>query len=167
MPGLNFSNEGTNKIEILKAALPYMSHKSKKPLQFIIQAEELSASLKSMDDDSSISAFDLDENPPDIEAMLLHIKDLCSAADQDLINVILNFFKTQKLYQSYSMFMGNNSLNNKMNGMGLGGMGLGGMGLGDMGPGNSNSMLDFLMSQLTPDQKSTFETLSMMMSAMP
>lgn len=150
MPEFNFSNGSTN-IEILKAALPYVNHRARKPMQFIIQAEELTASLRNVDNESSVSAFDLKEDSVDIESMLLHIKDLCATTDQERIDMMLNFIKTQKLYQSYRMFMASHPHNSKVSGFGL---------------GSNNTMLEFLMSQMTPDQKSTFDTLSMMMSAM-
>lgn len=151
MPGFNLPPLNSNSIEILKTALPYMNNRARRPMQFVIQAEELVSSLRSTDDDSSVSAQNIKEEAVDIEPMLLQIKDLFTSTDQEMIDFLINFMRTQKLYRSYQMFMANQPSGKRVSGLGLGG---------------NNSLYEFLMTQMTPEQKSTFETLSMMMNAM-
>jgi hypothetical protein len=154
----NSTNSNHNQpLEILKAAIPYVNSRARNSMQFIVQAEELTNSLKKMDNSSQLSACSLDEEPPiDMEALLLHIREVCPSAEQEMIDMMLNFMKTQKLYQAYRMFMTTNSF------------GSGGKtnGFNPFGFGNTNHFMDFIMTQLTPEQKTSFETVRMMMSTM-
>lgn len=129
----------------------------------------------------------------DPEKMLVHIQEYCTPRESDMIQTILNFMHADKLFRGYQEFQKSHPaaegselsaasagplsssplgvLLHLINGLGA----LGGNFMSDSlsdaagkdgkgkGPAAGNQLMEFLFSQLNPDQKSTFEQLQHIM----
>ncbi len=121
-------------MNMLKAAIPYTMPRYRKPMQILIQAQELASYIRE-DDEADIGACDL-ESAGDIEGMMESMRGFCSKKEQDTVDMILNLLRTQRFYRAYRQFMAS-------------------------GRNNSESaMLEFMMSQLAPEQQASFEQMS-------
>lgn len=134
-------------IEIMRNALPYINTPAKKPMHMIIKVGELLDAI-SGNDSSELSACDIGNDSIDMEGMLSNIKGLCSISEQETIDMILNFIKVQRLYSTYQAFTKSNFSSGK-----------------ESSNSDSGGMMDFLMSQLTPEQRTSFETMTMMLNS--
>lgn len=142
------SNTTKHSIEILRAALPHLNNAAKKPIELVVQANELFENISTFQNTDELSACSTDNSPVDVESLLTNIQDVCNDSEKELIHMILSFLQTRKIYQAYDSFRSANQANSKLSGSG------------------QPNMMEFLMSQLPPEQKSTFETMSMMLNAM-
>ena len=79
---------------------------------------------------------------PNVKEMLLHIQEYLTPRESDLVQTILNFMNAGSLFQNYREFA-------QMHGRET--------------PAQNNIMRDFLMSQLNPEQKATFEQMQNIM----
>lgn len=127
-------------VEMIKAALPYMNSRTQKSFEILVKADELRNTIQNLDS-KELSACDVKPNSIDMETFLLQMRSLSNHRESEVIDNLLHFIKMQKLLGAYRSFM-----NTK--------------------PENSDNMMDFFLSQLTPEQKSNFENMSMMFHAM-
>lgn len=125
---------------------------------------------------------------PDPQGLLLHIQEFLTPRESDMVQTVLNFMNANKLLQKYNTFIHNQSSEEEENpdvsassfSTNANPMqmlfqlinGLGALGNGFMSPNsapqnknsNQNTLLkDFLMTQLNPEQKATFEQLQNIM----
>lgn len=135
-------------IDILRAALPHLNGSTKKPIELAVQASEFFDNLSSLQNTNELSACSFENEPIDVESLLVHIQDVCNESEKEMIHMILNFLNARKIYQAYDAFR---SISNQ--------------GTNDATFSNPPNMMDFLTSQLSSEQKSTFDNLSMMMNA--
>ena len=133
-------------IDMLRTALPYASPSFRKPLQVYIQAQELSDYIRSGDESADVEACGMG-NAGDVEGLMENIRQFCNAEERETIDTVLNIVRAQKMYQCYRGYIAANSANSS--GGRKGGAG----------------MLDFLMSQMTPEQQNMFSQMSSAMSA--
>lgn len=140
-------------LDILRAAIPYIDRRTQRTLNLAIQAAELSHTLRESRTQPELSALDLEPFEFNIEGLLVSIKEVCSKREREQIDFFLNIMSTKKLYDTYSLLTkGNDSMKNHYTGF------------PNLNAGFNN--MDLLKTFLSPEQASTFETMSTLMSAM-
>lgn len=149
-------------VDIMKAALPHLDSQTQESASLIIKTSELMDSLQSVRNNDHVSAFSLNRQSIDIEALLNSIRNVCYARERQLIDNILNFLRMKNMFETYSALSGmmasqqstgENQEGNKENSS-------------NGGSGFNPNMMDILGTMLTPEQKSTFDNLSMMFNMM-
>lgn len=125
----------SRQIEMLKAAIPYTEPRLRKPMQIVIQAEELAAYMRDNENEADLQACDMD-SVGDLEGMMESIREYCNAAERETVDLVLNFIRVQRMYQLYRRYK----------------------------KSNGNEMMEFLTSQLTAEQRKTFDQMSSFMN---
>lgn len=151
-----FMNDSTEYLlNIIRAAIPYVNSRTRNNMEVAIKTGELAETFQSVQHSPELEACDLGEDTMDMEGLLLSVQNVCVGRDRDMVNTVLNFYKTRNLYHSYQEFR-KETLNPELQAASV------------SGSGNSNNpnntMLNFLMSQLTPEQKSTFDAMNMLLN---
>lgn len=143
-------------LNIIRAALPYVNSRTRNNMEVAIKTGELAESFQSIHHTPELEACDLGNDTVDVEGLLLSVQNVCVGREKDMINTALNFYKTRSLYQSYQEFRKEN-LQPELQAASV----------GNSGNTNNpnNTMFNFLMSQLTPEQKSTFDAINMLMNS--
>ncbi|WMJ87840.1 hypothetical protein [Anaerocolumna sp. MB42-C2] len=142
-------------LDIIKAAFPYLDSDSQQSVNLFIKTGELMDAFQTMKQKSSVTTLSLKKENIDIEALLTNIRGVCYDQERELIDMFLNFMKAKSLYDTYSAFastMASQSGDSENSD-------------GSSGFGNSD-MMEILSSMLTPEQKSTFDNINTMFSAM-
>ncbi len=143
-------------MDIAKAAFPYLDSDSQQSVDLIIKTGELMDAFQSFRQKGSVTTFSLRKENIDIEGLLTNIRSVCYGQEKELIDMILNFMKAKNLYDTYSAFtstMAFQSGDSENSDDSSGGFG-------------NQDMMEILSSMLTPEQKSTFDNINMMFSAM-
>lgn len=168
------SNSSNHTIDIIKAAFPFLDSDLQQSANLVIKTGELMDTFHEFEQEETVTAFSLQKQSIDFESLLNGVRTVCNQKETELIDMILNIFKAKNLYSTYTTLASVMApqTGNDNNASNLGNLGnLGGLGnLGNLGSilgmdGNSNVM-ELLSSFLTPEQKDTFDNLSMMMSVM-
>lgn len=139
---------------MLKAALPYVPPQNKKAMEIILQADNLlclASEVSSNDDDMTLRAAQADTpaTPAVYEKLLLNIKDYCTPAESEIVRMLLNFLHADELFKNYRDFTKNHYA----------------MQTEEYNENdNQNFMMEFLMSQLSPKQRTTFEQVTNIMN---
>ena len=138
----------SRQLNILKAAMPYAALRFRKPMQIIIQAQELSdymsgSAVAPGDGGSDMEAYELKdedagETGGNIEGLIENIRPYCTSDEISMFNTILGYIRTRNMLRSY---------------------------MGFMASGAGSTMMDFMMSRLTPEQRSMYERMSTMYNA--
>lgn len=155
--------DSNHTIELLQTAIPYLNKEKKRTMNIVLKAAEFQSSFYNIENQDELSACDLDETELDMEAMLLDMKRVCSNKENEVLDTIINFLNAQKLYHTYktaASFNSNSStdsMNNYAKILGLGGLN------DDM---FSDNPMDLIKNFLPPDQKASFDNISMLLSAM-
>jgi len=144
-------------LDIIRAALPYVNSKTRNGMEVAIKTGELAETFQSMGETPVLEACDLGNDTTDVEGLLVSIQSVCMGPEKELVNTLLNFYKTRNLYQSYQAFRQNTLQQPELNAASLNS--------GNQTTSSNNTIVDFLMSQLTPEQKSTFDTINMLLSS--
>ena len=151
---MEFSNEHQRRLSMLKAALPYVPPQNKKAMEIILQADNLlclASEVSSNDDDMTLRAAQADTpaTPAVYEKLLLNIKDYCTPAESEIVRMLLNFLHADELFKNYRDFTKNHYA----------------MQTEEYNENdNQNFMMEFLMSQLSPKQRTTFEQVTNIMN---
>ena len=151
---MEFSNEHQRRLAMLKAALPYVPPQNKKAKEIILQADNLlclASEVSSNDDDMTLRAAQADTpaTPAVYEKLLLNIKDYCTPAESEIVRMLLNFLHADELFKNYRDFTKNHYA----------------MQTEEYNENdNQNFMMEFLMSQLSPKQRTTFEQVTNIMN---
>lgn len=146
-------------MSMLRAALPYTAGDRRQALEILLQADALlSTARKNPVDD--LEACDTEPNP---EEMLLHMQEFCTPRESDFIQMMLNFIKAGHLFQNYREFLASHNhtgpsgeawssgfSGNTSNPLHILLQMLGGF-------GGSGNLMEFLLTQLSPEQKQMFE----------
>ena len=159
------SNSSTEyMLNIIRAALPYVTSRTRNNMEVAIKTGELAESFQSIGNDAELEACDLGEETVDVEGLLVSVQNVCVGREKDMINTVLNFYKTRSLYQAYQNFRKNSlqldpdlATEPELQAASVNGT--------RKSNNPNNTMLDFLMSQLTPEQKSTFDAMNMLMNS--
>jgi len=155
-------------IDILKAAFPYLDSDSQQSVDLFVRAGELMTTVKEFSHNNSVASLSVRKQSIDLEALLTSVRAVCYPREREIIDVFLNIFKAKNLYQTYM------NLSQVMASQSQGTEGFEGTGFdpGTDSSGNSGgmnmdpSMMEMLTSMLPPEQKSTFENLSMILNTM-
>lgn len=172
-------NERQRRLAMLKAAMPYAAPESRHAIELLLQADTL-ISLASRPPVAELSAADLGDEGETMRAnpeeMLLHIREFCTPRENDMLQTLLNFMHAGRLFQKYRQFAhthpdiamagtdapsGNSPLSTLL-GL-INGLGALDSGLRSQGGSANNYMMEFLLSQLTPEQRETFNQLQNIM----
>ena len=151
---MEFSNEHQRRLAMFKAALPYVPPQNKKAMEIILQADNLlclASEVSSNDDDMTLRAAQADTpaTPAVYEKLLLNIKDYCTPAESEIVRMLLNFLHADELFKNYRDFTKNHYA----------------MQTEEYNENdNQNFMMEFLMSQLSPKQRTTFEQVTNIMN---
>ena len=141
-------------VNIFKAALPHVGVQAQSGMNVLLKANDLMSSVQEISNPGELHAMELNEEAKDPELLLTSIRSACLPREAEMVDMILNFFKARKIYGAYQSYNQNilqaaeMDKNNKNN-------------------GGRNGLMDFLMSQLSPEQRTTFEMMNMMMNSMP
>lgn len=183
---MEYKNEHQRQIAILEAAMPYVAPDNRHALQLILQADTLVNLARNGGEndlqaaEAGAAAVPFQPNP---QEMLQNIQKFLTPRESDIVQTILNFMNAHKLFRNYNDFIREKSgedtdtpdlaaassqnqsgplqiLFQLINGLGSLGGGLN----SSSGSTPQNSLLqDFLLSQLNPEQKMTFEQLKNIM----
>lgn len=152
---MEFSNEHQRRLAMLKAALPYVPPQNKKAMEIILQADNLislATEVSANDDDMTLRAAQTNvpaATPAVYEKLLLNIKDYCTPAESEVVRMLLNFLHADELFKNYRDFTKNHAA----------------MQAEEYSENdNQNFMMEFLMSQLSPKQRTTFEQVANIMN---
>ena len=81
------------------------------------------------------------ETVGDVEGMMESVRQYCNEPEQETVNMVLNFIRAQNLYRRYRNYM--QAYKNS----------------------SEAGMMDFLMSQLSPEQQDMFNQVSRMQNS--
>lgn len=143
-------------LNIIRAALPYVNSRTRNGMEAAIKTGELAETFQMARKEPELEAYELSNDTVDVEGLLTSVQSVCVGQEREMVNTALNFYKTRNLYQSYQEFR-RNSMQAELQAASLN------SGTGKASSPN-NTMMEFLLSQLTPEQKSTFEAMSMMIN---
>lgn len=131
-----FDQQTTSRhLQMLKAAIPYMSVSQQKTMSFFIKFQELQNAMHILQaDDSQLGICSLSEEEKNPLDMLESIKAYCSDKEKELLDVLTNFLQASQLYRQYQ----NASRQNADN------------------PDNPLNPMETLFHLLSPEQQETF-----------
>ena len=142
---------------MLKAALPYVMPESRRAIEIMLQADALIHTARGQNEDqysleaAGLSLEDRETAPaftPNPETMLQCIREYCTPREADFIQTVLNVLQANRLFRGYREFQKSHPAAD----------------LAAAGNSSPNSQLmEFLLSQLAPEQKSTFEQFQQIM----
>ena len=159
-------SESERRMELLKVALPYAGGGRRQAMEMVLQTYALLHTARK-DYSGELEACDLN---PDPEGMLLQMQQYCTPREADMIQMLLNFLKAGHLFQSYRQFAASHAAASGTAGSDFEaadyppspGNPFGMLfqminGLGSMS--NPANLVDFLMTQLPPEQRQMLEQL--------
>ncbi|BCJ95599.1 hypothetical protein acsn021_31680 [Anaerocolumna cellulosilytica] len=151
-------------LDIIKAAFPHLDSESQQSMDLLIKTGELMDSVSAISRQKTVTAFGIKKTHNiDIETLLTSIRGVCYEKERELIDTFLNLIRAKNMYETYMMLSSTlASQSSESDGAADGGFDAGGLFNGM----NNPNMMELLESMLTPEQKSTFENLSMMFQMM-
>lgn len=179
---MEYKNEHQRQIAILEAAMPYVAPDNRYALQLILQADNfINLARHGGENDLEAAEAGAAAAPfhPNPQEMLQNIQKFLTPREADIVQTLLNFMNAHKLFQNYTDFIREKSDGNPdapdlsaafsqsqpgplqilfqmINGLGSLGRGLN---ASSNNASQGNLLQDFLLSQLNPEQKMTFEQL--------
>lgn len=166
-PNENSSNHDalSHALDIIKAAFPHLDSNSQQTIDLFIKTGELIETISKKKNSDHVTSFGLSKPNIDIEALLTSIRTVCYEKEREFVDMVLNFIKAKNLFDTYSMIssMASNSENSSnQNGSNM----FNNSFLGGLNFDNNPNMQELLESMLTPEQKNTFDNISMMLNLM-
>lgn len=179
---MEYKNEHQRQIAILEAAMPYVAPDNRHALQLILQADTfINLARHNGENDleaaeAGAAAIPFQPNP---QEMLQNIQKFLTPRESDVVQTLLNFMNARKLFQNYTDFVREKSgespealdfsaasFQNQSGPLqilfqlinGLGSL-VRGLNASSNNASQNNLLQDFLLSQLNPEQKMTFEQL--------
>lgn len=126
--------EQRRRISMMQAALPHTSGVGRHYLEMLLQADQLAQTIQTSPD-ADLAACDIDPAAADPEQMLQSIRPFCTPAETEFLHTTWNFLKAGKLFSNYQSYR-------------------------HVHPTSSqNSLMDFLLMQLTPEQRKLMDQL--------
>lgn len=153
-------------MDIIKAAFPHLDSGTQQSVDLLIKAGELMDSLTVLKDPNRVSSLSLSKPNIDIESLLTSIRSVCYDKERELIDMVLNFIRAKNLFDTYSILsqtMASGSTDSTTN---QSGSNMFASLMGGLNGENNPNIAELLESMLTPEQKSTFDNLSMMLNFM-
>lgn len=90
----------THFLEMMRAVQPHVSGRPKRSVELMIQSVDLLHCYHQYQE-PSLSACDIEPDSIDFEAMLTDLQPVCTPPEAELVNLILNFFRSRKIYSAY------------------------------------------------------------------
>lgn len=149
-------------VELLSTAIPYLNGRPKKSINMLLKTAELMDSFKDLQNKEELSACDIHTTEIDTENMLQDMKKLCTDKEREFLDVIINFINAQKIYNTYRTIANVSSSNNSSFGDYAKTLGLSSMSENL----NNNNTMEILKNLLPPEQRSSFDNISMLINAM-
>lgn len=147
MPNQGFINH--HSLELLKAALPYMNPQIQKSVEVVTKADEFINMLQSPGPSSDLSTMSISPDQMNFEDVLQQLKAVSNKNESEMLDNVTNLLKMQKMIQSYRSFMNTKQTSSQ-----------------NASTNSQDTMMEFLLSQLTPEQKSNFENINIVLNAM-
>ncbi|MDF2872027.1 MAG: hypothetical protein K0R05_3602 [Anaerocolumna sp.] len=153
-------------LDIMKAAFPHLDNETQESASLIIQTTELIDTLQTVRNKDRVSAFSFRGQNIDIVALLTSIRNVCYARERQIIDSILNMMNMKNMFETYSALSSmmasqtenaDSSAENNTNSTETN---------GGFGSGLNPNMMELLGTMLSPEQKSTFDNISMMFNMM-
>ena len=94
-------------IDMIRAIQPHVSGRPKRSVELMLQSANLISSVHEYHE-PQLSACDTSQDYIDFEALLTDLQDLCNPAEAELVSLILNFFRSRKIYSAYQNTMHQN-----------------------------------------------------------
>ncbi len=186
---MEYQNEHQRQMAILEAALPYVEPVSRHAIQILLQTDTLIhlASQHVPDTSYSLEAAEADgqgETQNRTQQMLHSIRQYLTPRESDMVQTIQNFLSAHNLFQNYREFIRSQEdgaeaelsaastggmvnplqmLFQLINGLGALGSSFGGLSSGEEQSNQNKLLRDFLLSQLSAEQKATFEQIQNIM----
>lgn len=145
-------------LSLLQAALPYVDMKAKHSIGLMVKATELLDSIQYQPAELSAVSLNEETGGMDMEGMLNSLKGHCSHQERDFIDMIMNLTRAQKFYNIYKNVAVTTQENRDGNSNPYAGL---------FGFNEDINMIDIISSMLTPEQQATFETLNLLLNAVP
>ncbi len=101
----SITNNFQHTTELLQAALPYTKGRQRSNIEILLKAGELFDSI-SNNQSPTVSSCSLQNEQIDLEGLCLSLQAVGTPKEQDMINNILNFLQTQRLYETYKNMRG-------------------------------------------------------------
>ena len=139
---MEYRNEHQRQMAILEAALPYVAPNSRHAIQIFLQADSLvSLARNEAPDAGGDYALEAAESQAanaagygnNLQEMLLQVQEHLTPGESEIVQTLLNFMNAGRLLRRYREFNQNANAN--------------------------TSLRDFLIAQLGPEQKASFEQL--------
>ena len=147
--------ENDRHMEMLKAALPYIPPSNRRSIELIIQANAL-VHLARNNSSPDIEGCSIDSFTAEPETMLMSIREFCTPSEASMLQVILNFIHADRLFRKYNEFASSHTetleaaqFNQTSSPISMLFQLINGL-------GNNNLTFEFLMSQLSPEQRKIF-----------
>lgn len=86
--------------DLMSAAIPYVNVGQRARMEMFIKASEFVDSFQ-FTQSPEISACDISGESVDYESVLQSLQSVCTPNELDMVNTMLNFIKTHKIYQTY------------------------------------------------------------------
>ncbi|MFA9462721.1 MAG: hypothetical protein ACERKN_00355 [Velocimicrobium sp.] len=147
MPKQEFVNH--HNLDLLKVSLPFMNPRIQKSVEVLSKADEFINMMQSPIKSSDLSTMSLSSNQPDLEELLQQLKAVSSKHEQEMIDNMSNAIKMQKMFANYRAFMGTKQAT-----------------ASNSSASSQDTMMEFFLSQLTPEQRSNFENINVVLNAM-
>lgn len=132
-------------LEIIKAAIPYINNSEQRVISVYVKASELietATMFRRPDTNIGITAQGSGSSGSMMD-MLNDIKAVCTAREQEAVNMFINFFNAYQMYRTYNQTFGDEDSQSQT---------------------NSSNMFDNLKGMLTPEQQQMFDTYSTMLN---
>lgn len=94
--------EETHFIDMMRAVQPHVSGRPRRSVELLLQSADLLRSIQQYRE-PELSACDASQDSVDFEALLTDLQGVCNPAEAELVNLILNFFRSKKIYSAYRM----------------------------------------------------------------
>lgn len=176
---MEYDNEKDRHMAILEAALPYVAPTSRRAIELLLQSNTLVHLVREAPEHSLEAAEAPSDHANNPQELLVHIQDYLTPRESDFVKTILNFMNANKIFQNYQEFArehmtttgddsdlsiatlpsGNNPLQvlfSLINSLGAFGNLFSSTGIKEPSS-QKNMFMEFMMSQLNPEQKATFE----------
>jgi len=129
-----------NQLQIIKAAIPYLSNREQQFFSIYVKYIELEHTLKlfSNSNTNALSACSVGDEQHSTAEMLSAIKQYCTEKEKEMIDLISNFFSAYQMYHAYQDLMPQQEQNNTKK--------------------ESPSMTEALKGMLTPEQQNMLGT---------
>lgn len=143
---------GSHRLQMIKAALPYVEVPQQKLMSMMVKFSELERTIKLFQDneDGMVGICSMENRPSSPLDMLNAIKPYGTTYEQDFIDLIINFMQGSRLYRSYQdTQMSAESSDN-----------------GNTQENSWHFPFEQFINLLPPEQQSKFETMQMVMQTM-